>query len=38
MTDKTKFERDVQREHLAKSDQMEHAAEADEPGSSQHMA
>lgn len=38
MTDKTKFERDMQREHLAKSDQMEHAAEADEPGSSQHMA
>ena len=37
MSDKTKFEGDMQREHLAKSDQMEHAAEADEPGSSQYM-
>ena len=38
MTDKTKFERDVQREHHAKSVRMTNADVADEPGSSQYMA
>ena len=37
MTDKTKFERDVQMEHHAKSVRMTNADVADEPGSSQYM-